>query len=67
MAKQNPNIYITDFKNGVDNKNEPIRWSYDDIMNKKDEFIKALKQKSKIKSMSLKPIPIGLIWIMVVK
>ena len=49
MAKQNPNIYITDFKNGVDNKNEPIRWSYDDIMNKKDEFIKALKQKSKIK------------------
>ena len=27
-----PYLYITDFKAGVDDDNEPLRWSYDDIM-----------------------------------
>ena len=50
IAKSNKNIYITDFKCGVDiNNNEPIRWTYDDIMKKRDKFIKVLKTKSMIK------------------
>jgi len=31
-AKKDPNIFITDFKCGEDNKKEPLRWSYEDMM-----------------------------------
>jgi hypothetical protein len=31
-AKKNPNIFITDFKCGMDSNGEPLRWSYDDMM-----------------------------------
>ena len=46
MAKQNPNIYITDFKAGVDDKNnESLKWSYEKLLREKDEFIKSIRLK----------------------
>lgn len=32
-ARNNPNIFIIDFICGVDNKNEPLRWTYKVMMN----------------------------------
>lgn len=55
-AKQNDNIFITDFKAGYRTAGEPLRWSYDDIMRGyqyvdgvKYTFISQLKKKSIIK------------------
>nr|WPF46693.1 MAG: hypothetical protein [Lake Baikal virophage 9] len=48
-AKSNPNMYITDFKAGVDEKGEPIKWTYDTLLENKDLFIKCLHTKSMIK------------------
>ena len=31
-AKKNPNIFITDFKCGLDSNLEPLRWDYNDMM-----------------------------------
>ena len=31
-AKKDPNIFITDFKCGMDSNGDPLRWSYDDMM-----------------------------------
>lgn len=31
-ARKDPNIFITDFKCGLDSNSEPLRWSYDDMM-----------------------------------
>ena len=45
MAKQNPNIYITDFKAGVDKNNESLKWSYEKLLREKDEFIKSIRLK----------------------
>jgi len=45
MAKQNPNIYITDFKAGVDDKNESLKWSYEKLLKEKDAFIKSMRLK----------------------
>jgi len=49
LAKSNPNIYITDFKCGVDSHGQPIKWTYDDLIKKKAQFIQALQTKSMIK------------------
>ena len=51
-CKENPNLFITDFKCGVNNKNEPLRWTYTDIMKGyigKKSFEDCLKDKSMIK------------------
>lgn len=55
-AKQNENIFITDFKAGYRGAGEPLRWSYDKIMQGyqyvdgiKYTFISQLKKKSIIK------------------
>ena len=39
MAKSNPNIYITDFKAGLNDKNESIKWSYKQLLKEKQLFI----------------------------
>jgi hypothetical protein len=31
-AKENPDVWITDFKCGEDSNGEPLRWSYEDMM-----------------------------------
>lgn len=31
-ARKNPNLFITDFKCGLNSDGEPLRWSYDDMM-----------------------------------
>lgn len=52
VCKQNKDIFITDFKCGVDNNKEPIRWSYDDVMkgyHNNKSFEDCLKDKSMIK------------------
>ena len=49
LAKSNPNIFITDFKCGIDSKGEPLKWTYLDMIYKKAQFIEALKGKSTIK------------------
>ena len=52
ICKNNKDIFITDFKCGVDENNEPIRWSYKEIINnsnKNKSFEDCLKQKSMIK------------------
>jgi len=49
MAKQNPNIYITDFKAGVDKNNESLKWSYEQLLNEKSNFIKSIHNKSVVK------------------
>ena len=52
VCKENNNFFITDFKCGIDEKNEPIRWTYKDIMNgyiNNKSFVDCLKQKSMIK------------------
>jgi len=49
LAKSNPNIYITDFKCGVDSDGKPLKWTYTDMINKKAQFIQALQTKSMIK------------------
>ena len=52
VCKENNNFFITDFKCGIDEKNEPIRWTYKDIMNgyiNNKSFEDCLKQKSMIK------------------
>lgn len=51
-AKKDPNIFITDFKCGIDKKGEPIRWSYDDIMKGTKgnyKFVDCLLMKSTMK------------------
>ena len=51
-CKENPNLFITDFKCGLNNKNEPFRWTYKDIMKGyigKKSFEDCLKDKSMIK------------------
>jgi len=45
MAKQNPNIYITDFKAGVDDKNESLKWSFEKLLKEKDAFIQSIRLK----------------------
>jgi hypothetical protein len=50
-CKENPNLFITDFKCGLNNKNEPFRWTYKDIMKGyigKKSFEDCLKDKSMI-------------------
>lgn len=32
LSKKDPNIFITDFKCGIDNKGDALRWKYNDIM-----------------------------------
>lgn len=49
LAKSNSNMYITDFKCGVDSDGEPLKWTYDDLIKKKAQFIQALQTKSMIK------------------
>ena len=52
VCKENKNLFITDFKCGLDKNNEPIRWSYKDIMNgyiENKSFIDCLKDKGMIK------------------
>lgn len=49
IAKSNPNIFITDFKLGQDQNNEPMRWSYEKLLKQKELFIKCLHTKSMIK------------------
>jgi hypothetical protein len=56
LAKRSKNIWITDFKCGIDVNNIPYRWSYDDIMNgyqihnnEKIYFIDQFKKQSIIK------------------
>ena len=52
VCKENKDFFITDFKCGIDEKNEPIRWTYKDIMNgyiNNKSFEDCLKQKSMIK------------------
>jgi len=56
LGKKDKNMFITDFKCGEDNKGEPIRWEYKDMMNsykvidgKKYLFTNCLLQKSTIK------------------
>ena len=52
ICKENPNLFITDFKCGLNNKNEPFRWTYKDIMKGyigKKSFEDCLKDKSMIK------------------
>lgn len=49
MAKSNHNIYICDFKLGIDQQEEPIKWTYEKLINNKELFIKCLHQKSMIK------------------
>ena len=46
--KKDADTYITDFKCGLSG-DEPIRWKYDIILKNRNKFIKALKQKSRIK------------------
>lgn len=55
-SKKNKKIFITDFKCGIDDKGEPLRWDYNDmckgykeIKNKKYFFEDCLIQKSTIK------------------
>lgn len=51
-CKKNKNYFITDFKCGIDNEGEPIRWSYNDMMVGKAgdlTFQEALIQKSTVK------------------
>ena len=31
-SKRNPDLFITDFKCGVDKNGEPLRWSYNNMM-----------------------------------
>ena len=49
LAKSNSNIYISDFKCGNDPDGQPLKWTYNDLINKKQQFIEALKTKSMIK------------------
>jgi hypothetical protein len=49
VAKSNPNIYITDFKAGLNDKNESIKWSYNHILKEKQLFIQSIQKKSMIK------------------
>jgi hypothetical protein len=56
MAKENPDYYIIDFKLGEDDKSEPLRWSYTDVIkgyqiinNKKYTFQDCLLQKATMK------------------
>jgi hypothetical protein len=46
--KKDADTYITDLKCGLSG-DEPIRWKYDIILKNRNKFIKALKQKSRIK------------------
>ena len=48
IARENDNIFITDFKAG-NNKDESIKWTYDKLIKNKDLFIKCLHTKSMIK------------------
>ena len=48
-AKANPNIFITDFKAGFNDKNESIKWSYKKLLNEKQLFIQSIQKKSMIK------------------
>lgn len=51
-AKANSNYFITDFKCGMGNDGEPLRWTYNDMMkgvNNNITFQEALKMKSTIK------------------
>jgi hypothetical protein len=49
-AKANPNIFITDFKAGLeDNNTESIKWSYKKLLNEKQLFIQSIQKKSMIK------------------
>ena len=49
VAKSNPNIYITDFKAGLNDKNESIKWSYKQLLKEKQLFIQSIQKKSMIK------------------
>lgn len=50
IAKANKNIYITDFKCGInDTTNEPIKWTYKKLIKEKQLFINCLQSKSTIK------------------
>jgi hypothetical protein len=49
IAKSNPNIFIIDFKCGLMENAEPIRWTYTKLMKSKNQFIDALKQISTTK------------------
>lgn len=52
LAKENENLFITDFKCGLDNKHEPLRWSYENILKSaigNKTFEDCLKEKSMIK------------------
>jgi len=49
LAKSNSNMYITDFKCGADSDGQPLKWTYDDLIKKKAQFIQALQTKSMIK------------------
>lgn len=51
-AYKNPNIYITDFKCGIDKKGEALRWGYDDMkkgINKGVKFQDALLHEAMLK------------------
>lgn len=55
-SKKNKNIFLTDFKCGIDDKGEPLRWDYSDMLkgyksvrSKKYFFEDCLIQKSTIK------------------
>jgi len=49
-AKANPNIFIIDFKAGLDDNNtESIKWSYKKLLNEKQLFIQSIQKKSMIK------------------
>ena len=51
-AKNDPNIFITDFKCGEDEQGEPLRWTYKEMMNGKNgkyRFTDCLLQKSTMK------------------
>ena len=49
VAKSNPNLYITDFKAGLNDKNESIKWSYNQLLKEKQLFIQSIQKKSMIK------------------
>lgn len=49
VAKSNPNLYITDFKAGLNDKNESIKWSYNQLLEEKQLFIQSIQKKSMIK------------------
>ena len=49
VAKSNPNIYITEFKAGLNDKNESIKWSYKQLLKEKQLFIQSIQKKSMIK------------------